>query len=521
MTLPVRSWTTVALLLLASTRGLADVQRVDVDHAYVVAAAQRLAAEPYQPRPVNLPPFLRDLSYDDYQRIRFIGEHSLWRGNELPFRVQFFHPGNLFHNTVKIHEFASGFSQRIPFVRTYYDYQDLKVPGRLPGSLEYAGFRVLYPLNDPKKFDEVISFLGASYFRALGRGHRYGISARGLALNYGTAQPEEFPDFVEFWLGKPEPDARELTIHALLDSPSVAGAYTFVLTPGDDTVVHTRATLFFRQQVEVVGLAPLTSMFWFGENTAMRFGDFRPEVHDSDGLLVATGADARLWRPLENPRAIRVTTFPCSGGFGLLQRDRRYYNYEDAEARYERRPGVWIRPDGEWPAGHVRLLEMPTANEYADNVVAAYVLEEPPAAGSSLEYSYEQLWTSRPTFGGPPAWVRSTRRTVQVDRNPRHTRFIIDYAPAGMAGVPADAAVTAHIEASPPASVATHTLFRNEVDGSWRLSLELTAPSGTPNAEQSNNPPSAPPPPPPMEVRVQLRLNDKPLSETWTSTWEP
>lgn len=504
MILFLRSWLTIAVFAFCHLSCLGEVQEVTIDHDYVVEAARKRATRPYERPPDILPDSLRQLTYDEYHRIRFVPEQSLWRTDGLPFRIQFFHPGNLFLRTVRIHEFTPEFSQRIPFVRAYFDYQDLNLGGRLPGSLEYAGFRVLHRLNQPDKFDEVISFLGASYYRALGRDHRYGMSARGLALNFGTDQPEEFPDFVAFWLGKPTTTAATLTIHALLDSPSVSGAFTFELTPGEETTVRTHATLFFRQSVAVLGLAPLTSMFWFGENSSTHFGDFREEVHDSDGLLVAVDPSTRVWRPLDNPRSARVTTIRATSGFGLLQRDRSYYRYEDAEARYEKRPGAWVRPIGAWPEGHVRLVELPVADEYMDNIVAAFVPDEPPAAGESLDYEYEQSWTSRSTFGGPAAWVRSSRSTTRVERRPGRALHVIDFDPAGMAGVAADAPVTAEVEVPEPAKILTQHLFRNDVDGSWRLAVMLDAPDGTP----------------PLRVQARLVLDEHPLSETWMTTWQ-
>lgn len=482
----------------------AEVVRIDVNHEYVVTAARELAAKPFVPRTNEVPDFLKALTYDDYHRIRFVEDNSLWRTENLPFRVQFFHPGNLFHHTVQLNEFAPGFSQRIPFVRTSFDYGDLKLPGRLPSSLQYAGFRVLYRLNRPKRFDELVAFLGASYYRALGRGHRYGTSARGLAINFGGPEPEEFPAFVEFWLGKPAGKSESVTIHGLLDSPSVAGAYTFEVTPGDETVITTSATLFFRQPVATIGLAPLTSMFWFGENSEHRFGDFRSEVHDADGLLVAPDAETRTWHPLENPRAPRVTRLPGAHGFGLLQRDRRYASYADDEARYDLRPGVWVEPVGTWPAGHVRLLELSTADEYNDNIVAAWVPEAAPAIGQRFDFAYRQHWTSAETFAGPPAHVTATRRTVRVEQRPNRTMYVLDFNLSSHEGEFKGAAPRGEVTIAPPAQVLTEHIHRIEAEDSWRLAFTVDAPVGTP----------------PLEIRARLVREDEPLSETWVTTWE-
>jgi glucans biosynthesis protein len=479
---------------------------VAVDHDYVRAIAEKTAAAPYQPRPGNLPPFLRELSYDDYQRIRFLPQNALWRTDHRPFVAEFFHPGSLFSAPVTINEFTASQVRRIPFARASFDYADLRLPAPLPDSLEYAGFRLLYPLNQPGRWDEIVSFLGASYFRALGKGNRYGISARGLAIDSGGPGPEEFPGFVEFWLGQPEPGAKSLVFHALLDGPSLTGAYTFVITPGEDTVVEVKATLFFRSRAANVGLAPLTSMFWFGENSASRFGDFRSEVHDSDGLLVAPDAGTRLWRPLANGREMHTTDFAADAlaGYGLLQRDRDYRSYADAEARYETRPSVWIEPVGPWPAGRVRLVELPTGNENTDNIVASWSLLTPPGPGTSLEFSYRMHWTGIPVTGGPAGRVTATRETVQVER-PGRSRFIIDFDSPGLQSLPAGAGVTAEIIVPPGVKIIDERAYRNEADGSWRLAMLLEAPPSSTA----------------VELRARLLVEGKPLTETWVGVWEP
>ncbi len=498
------------LLLLLLTMALAsagaEVERREINHAYVQAAAEKLAGETYKARRVEWPPFLRDLSYDDYQRIRFKPEDSLWRKDGLPFRVEFFHPGGLQQTPVILHEFTHDYEQRIPFVRTYYDYQDLKVPGRLPGSLEYAGFRVLRPWKPGGRWDEIVSFLGTNYFRALAADQRYGMSARGIAIDSGGPGGEEFPEFVEFWLGKPAAGDRSLTFHGLLDGPSVTGAYTFTITPGTETVVDVHATCFFRKRVANLGLAPLTSMFWFGENSATRFGDFRGEVHDSDGLLVAPDGDTRLWRPLSNPRAVRWTDFPATvtGGFGLMQRDRDYGSYEDAEARYERRPSVWVEPLGPWPEGRVRLVELPTNNEYADNVVAYWSPLVSPEPGQSLDFSYRLHWTNAPVFGGPPGWVDSTRQTVEAGR-PKRTKFVVDFESAGLAALAEDAPVAVDVTVPPHVAVLEKRAFRNHANGSWRTVVLLDAPEVSA----------------PVEIRTRLALDGKPITETWVDEWQP
>src|SRR5205085_6387853 len=156
----------------------------------------------------------------------------------------------------------------------------------------------------------------------------------------------------------------QVTVYALLESQRATGAYRFDIVPGAETVVRVQARLYLRAaatQVATLGIAPLTSMFFSGENQPRR-GDFRPEVHDSDGLQVATGDGEWLWRPLQNPARMTVTSFAVRElrGFGLMQRDRTFSSYEDTEARYERRPSAWVRPLSDWGPGRVELVQLPT-----------------------------------------------------------------------------------------------------------------------------------------------------------------
>lgn len=482
----------------------AAVERVGIDHGHVVAMAEKRAARPYETPGKDVPKFFREINYDTYRRITFRPDTTLWRDAGLKFQLQFFHPGYLYAG-VRLNEFTDTHTQPIPFAKSFFNYHDLKVPMASRWGLEFAGFKVLHPLHEPDKWDEVIAFLGASYFRALGRNQVYGASARGLALDTGGAEKEEFPDFTEFWIRKPDGDDATLTVHALLDGPSVTGAYTFTITPGLETIVETRATLFFRREPKEPGFAPLTSMFWFGEASANRFGDYRPEVHDSDGLLIAPDKDTRVWRPLQNPTITVRSDFeaPALAGFGLLQRDRHFGHYADLEGRYERRPGVWTEPIGNWPAGRVRLVELPAQNEYQDNVTVYWMPRDPVVAGRPVELAWKQHWSTAPTFGGPAGWVGATRQMVHAG-GPDHTRYFIDFNGASLAAVPADAKVTALVSASHGAIV-SHQVVRNEPENSWRVDLQAQAKPGSA----------------PVELRAQLTLDGKPLTETWTMHWTP
>ncbi len=500
---PVRVLLAANLLLLAAASSA--VERVLVDHAHVTSLAQALASRPYVDAAATAPDFFRGLNYDTYRKIAFRPEKSLWRETGLRFQLQFFHPGYLFNRMVRLNEFTATHSQAIPFSPDFFDYRDLDVPLLSRRGLDFAGFRLVHPLNRQETWDEVISFLGANHYRGLGRNHAYGASSRGLALHTGTPA-EEFPNFTEYWVRKPDPDANTITVHALLDGPSVSGAYTFVITPGDETVVDTRATLFFRQEADMPGFVPVSSMFWFGEESPTRFGDFRPEVHDSDGLLVAPDPTSRIWRPLRNPPAISYSDFdtPQFAGFGLLQRDRDYRSYEDMVASYERRPGVWMEPVGAWPPGRVRLVEAPATNEHHDNITAYWSPKEKIPPGHPFELSWKQRWTSAPTFGGPPGWVSATRHTLH-DGAPDRTKYVIDYDVGSLAHLPAEASVTADVSVTGIAQVQHAQVFRNMANGARRLVIVLSAPVGSLA----------------VDVRARLMLDQQPISETWTMPWQP
>jgi len=385
----------------------------------VAEKARQLAAKPYAAARVDLPAELKNLGYDRYREIRFDPQKAQWRGQALPFELTFFHLGDLHTQPVSINEVVEQNVRRIAFDRRDFDYgKNRFAPERWAG-LGFAGFRVHYALNSPDYKDELVAFLDASYFRALGQGQRYGLSARALAIDTVGGQREEFPRFVEFWVERPAPAATQLVIWALLDSPRSTGAYRFTLQPGEDTVADVQARLYLRAGVATLGLAPLTSKFLHGENQP-RPGDFRPEVHDSDGLMIATGDGAGggewLWRPLINPSRPLVSSFAAHElkGFGLMQRDRSFASYQDTEARYDRRPSAWITPQGSWGPGRVELLQLPTSVETNDNVVAYWVPERAPAPGEPFDFAYRMRWQIELAF-------KRLKSLLHLDRLPTRT----------------------------------------------------------------------------------------------------
>ena len=470
----------------------------------VASQAQQQAEAPYRKVDRKPPAELTALNYDQYRDIRFRPDHAIWRRESLPFEVMFFHLGKFQTEAVRVHEITPKGVRHLPYNSADFDYGHNKLSPRKWGDLGFAGFRVHYPLNGPQYKDEVAVFLGASYFRALGAGMRYGLSARGLAIDTVGGEREEFPRFTEFWVVKPAANVKSLVVYALLDSPRASGAYQFEIQPGEETVVVVRARLFLRASVATLGIAPLTSMFAFGENQPHR-ADFRPEVHDSDGLMVATGEGEWLWRPLLNPSQTLTTSFSMGSlhGFGLMQRDRSFGSYEDSEARYELRPSAWIEPVGDWGPGRVELVALHTPDETNDNIVAYWVPNRVPAPGQPLDLSYRLHWQGAlPTQHPPGAWVVQTRvGRGFVALAEDEQQFVVDFTGPSLAALPAGAKVEAVVSAPANGKIVESNAYRVEATGAWRMTVRV----------QQLDPTQ------PTELRAFLQADAKALTETWSN----
>jgi periplasmic glucans biosynthesis protein len=477
--------------------------------ASVRQLAHDRAAHDYRVVSDTLPAVLANLNYDQYRDIRFRPESALWRGLSL-FEVQFFHRGYVTRQRVNIFEVTAGGVSPIEYSPRLFSFGRMKPP-KLAASLGFAGFRVHYPLQTPAYKDELLVFLGASYFRLLARNQHYGASARGLAIDTAAQSGEEFPTFTDFWLVRPHPSDRSLTIYALLDSRSIAGAFQFEIRPGAITQVEVHCELFPRRAIAKLGVAPLTSMYFFGEDAAgRRFDDYRTEVHDSDGLMAQTGQGQWLWRPLANPRELRVNRFmdDAPKGFGLVQRERDFTRYGDIEAQYQTRPSYWVQPLGGWGKGGVELVEIPSDEEIHDNIVAYWVSDQPVAAGKSISYSYLLSAFSEVPEWPPGGRVIATRSgSPAMGDNKGHfgagaRRFIVDFAGGELDGLeaaqPVRAEVTAdngHIDTVSVQQLPTRA---------WRVSMVI-----------------APRPKKPIDLHCYLTLYGEVLSETWVYEWTP
>lgn len=484
----------------------------------VTAKAKALVDKPYVAPVSNLPPVFSSMQFADYQKMQPRGDRFEWRDQQTPFKLNFYHQGMHFNAPVRINEISEAGVNEIKYDADRFDFGNLTFDKGATRALGYAGFRVLYPINQAGKDDEIMSFLGASYFRVVGKGQAYGLSARGLAIDTAPPGGEEFPNFREFWVQRPTGQETQLVIYALLDSPRATGAYQFILTPGGrDAVVDVQANVFARSDIKSLGIAPLTSMFLYGpsQQSALK-RNFRPAIHDSNGLAIHTGNGEWLWRPLNNPASLAISTFEVDNlkGFGLLQRGREFSRFEDLKDRYDLRPSAWIEPQSNWGKGKVTLMEIPTPDETNDNIVAYWTPDAPVVKGQQMQFAYRMHWTSDEAalHGSDNAWVRQTFHTdgEQLQANlirrlDGSTAFLIDFEGPSLAKLPVDAPVTSRISVGDNADLIDSVLERNPAIRGWRLTLRVKV----------KNPAQA------VEMRAELAQGDKPLTETWSYQLPP
>jgi glucans biosynthesis protein len=469
------------------------------DANVVRQAARDLAAKPYQPPDRKLPDTLAKIDYDQYRQIRFRPDHALWRGTNLPFQAEFFHRGFLYLDRVDIFEVADGKSQPIAYSADMFDFGALPRPG--DDDIGFAGFRIHTPLNRPDYFDELCVFLGASYFRAVAKGQGYGLSARGLAIKTADPGGEEFPLFRTFWLERPQQGAGAIVVHALLDSPSAAGAFRFTIRPGEATVFDVEMTLLPRVDIDKAGIAPMTSMFLFDANDRAGVDDYRRAVHDSDGLLMANGRNERLWRPLANPTDLQISVFGDTSprGYGLMQSKRDFASYEDLEARYEKRPSLWVEPIGDAGEGAITLFEIPTKEEIHDNIVAFWRPKAVLKAKGEYGFTYRLHWCGPPPLPARLAMVTDTRAGLGSDGKSR--LFVLDIAGETIKTLPPDAKLTLAASAD-HGKVANAVVQPNPVTSGLRASFEID-----PDGAKS------------VELRAQVMNDAAPVSEVWLYRW--
>ena len=467
----------------------------------LIVRAEQLAQKPYQ-APQPIPSDLDSLTFNQWRNIVFREDKSPWpAGNN--FILQFYHLGYLYKRPVKIHLINLQGVHDFPFSTMLFSYKDKKLAQAVPDHLGFAGFSLYYPLNQPKAHNEFLVFLGASYFRGVGKDQWFGLSGRGIAIDTASPDGEQFPYFKEFWLASPAARADSIIIYALLDGESITGAYRFGIFPGDPTVIDVESALFLRKKVQKFGIAPFSSMFLQGSNSLHRYNKLAPQMHDSDGLSIRTRDDRWIWCPLQNPKKLATQSFQLDNprGFGLMQRDRRFHSYESLSLHYQNRPSAWVTPIGNWGKGSLQLFEIPTDTENNDNIVILWVPDQPPELLKPIRFHYKILWQGNAMTRPPIGYTVSTR-TGRGNINNTAREFEIDFAGGVLNSLPL-ASVSAAISLESETKLLEHHILKNNFIHGMRLYFQIEP------AEQ------------PVQLRVYLRQAGKAITETWTYVVHP
>jgi len=492
-------------IIAAHAEGLEMGPAEPFDFQQLKSLARSLAALPHVEPPLTHEGFVRNLDVHRHNRIRFKPEYALWQDSLFPMRLH--HRGHWFPYFVKIHVVQGGEARQLLFTPDAFDYSELDLEQPVPPDLGFAGFRLM---NSPESNADWLSFLGASYFRATGEEDQYGVSARAIAID--TALPdteEEFPYFSRFWVERAPQDSRKIIVYALLEGASLTGAYRFDVRHERGVVMEIESELNFRRPVQRLGMAPLVSMYWFGQHDRHRAADWHPRIHDSDGLAIWTGAGERIWRPLNNPGQLRSNAFVDNSprGFGLLQRERNFASYQDDSHFYERRPSLWVEPLGDWGPGAVELVEIPTDHNDMDNIAAFWVPEAATEAGSRLPLSYRLHWLSNEPY--PPkavARVVSTRvgpAGVPGNRVENGRKFVVDFEGGPLEDLVRSEPVEPVIS-TPDGKIQGPYAIQIVGTKRWRAVFDLVEVE----AEV-------------VDLRLYLRLGETTLSETWLYQYLP
>ncbi len=500
--------TAFAAAVMRAGRAVATGQAADEPHAFswdiLNERARVLAAQPFNPRRYDIPKELADLDYDHYRFIKFDPKKAIWSGEQVNYRLELFHLGYIYRSPVDIFVVENGMALPVAYDKSLYHFGPAEKRKPLPDDIHgFSGLRIHAPIERPGVFEEFLVFQGASYFRAKPAGQHYGLSARGLTID--TAQPhgEEFPGFRAFWAEKPKPGDAAVTVYALLDSISVTGAYRFRCAAPGDVQMEVECQLYPRREIRYAGIAPFSSMFYFGPADQTLRDDFRGEVHDSDGLAVLTSYGEWVWRPLVTAPHILYSVFSggTPGGFGLIQRARKFEEYQDINAAYEKRPSAWVEPLNDWGEGSVDLIEIPTNGEYDDNIVAFWRPKAPLVPGQTYNYRYRLTWTADIPVEREVAKVVQTRAGKGQKDGARYLQ--IDFAGEPLSADADEEDWDYAVNAS-AGHIKAFTVGPNPYTDGKRIGIEYY-PDGVKVADLS----------------FQIRKFGKPLTEKWVYRWAP
>ena len=400
----------------------AQTQAAPFSWERLISRAQRLARAPFAETPAH--PGAAKIDYTALHEARFREERTLWGDLPGDTGIRFFPLSATAPQPVEIAIIERGRATPLRYDPAMFDAPAGNPVTALPPGAGFAGFRIMNAARD----GDWLSYLGASYFRAPSPQKQFGLSARAVAINTSIQGREEFPRFTHFWLERIGPSS--VTIFALLDGASITGAFRFVSRLDKDGVRQdVTAALFPRRAIPELGLMPMTSMFWYDQANRTVGTDWRPEIHDSDLLSIASADGTAHARPIVNPTAPMVSAFAERDpkGFGLLQRDRDFDHYQDDGVFYDRRPTLWATPARPLGAGEVRLYAFPTDSEYTDNLAAYWTPAAAPVPGKRIDLSYKLDWTADRS---PAATSMAIVENVWRGRGdqPDIARLVVDFA---------------------------------------------------------------------------------------------
>jgi glucans biosynthesis protein len=469
---------------------------------WLLGQAEALSTKPYTAPQLTLPSELADLDRRKFDAIRYKDDATVWKDEPLGFNLQLLHTGFQYKTPVDISLIEGGQIRPFPYSTSLFEYGDPLKPPPADSQAGFSGFRVMGPVNRPDAKDRFASFQGASYFRAIAAGQAFGAISRAISVNTAQPEGEEFPVFRSFWIAKPAQGDRKLTVYGLLDGPSLAGAYKFVLEPGQTTVMDVECSLFPRKNLAHVGIAPLSSMYFFGAADPSRHDDYRPNVHASSGLQIWNSTGEWIWRALTNPEQLQYSVFldRTPKGFGLLQRERAFSVYEDIDGRFGDRPSVWVEPLGDWGDGTIDLIEVPSTGEIYDNIIAFWRPNAPLVEKARRSFRYRLHWGWEPPVRSTQAFVMQTRIG---DRGAQDRRFfLIDFVSGHSCNGCNLSQFTADVRAG-DGEIRNVVVRENPATGGQRVTFEFR-----PGGERQT------------DLRCQLQQNGQVVSETWVYRWQ-
>jgi glucans biosynthesis protein len=469
---------------------------------WLLGQAEGIAAKPFVAPVLNMPPELAELDRRKYDAIRFKPDATIWKDEPLAFSLQPFHTGFQYKTPVEINLVEGGQIRPFPYSPSLFDYGDPLKPPPADSQSGFSGFRVLGPISRPDGKDAFTSFQGASHFRAIATGQVFGALTRAISINTAQPEGEEIPSYRSFWIVKPAQGERKLTAYALLDSPSLSGAFKFTIEPGRTTVIDVDCSLFPRRNLTHVGIAPLSGMYFFGNADPTQTTDYRPNVHATEGLQIWTSTGEWIWRPVTNPEQIQYSVFVdrTPRGFGLSQRERAFGHFEDIDGRFGDRPTIWVEPIGDWGDGAVDLIEVPSTGEIYDNIIAFWRPKTPLAEKARRSFRYRLHWGWEPPVRSTQSFVKQTRIG---DRGSKERRFfVIDFVSGHSCNTCNVPQFTAALQAG-DGEIRNVTVRDNPATGGQRVTFEFR-----PGGERQT------------DLRCQLQQNGQVVSETWVYRWQ-